>query len=100
VPAGTSINCDRRSASRPACGQAYGRPKRRGTRACPPVWYRDELLRERPELQILQRRTYDALGRLVRVDHPDGTLETVEIGPRQQVARAAKRNCSCAKCRS
>jgi len=33
----------------------------------------------------LQRRTYDALGRLVRVDHPDGTFETVEIGPWQQV---------------
>ena len=33
----------------------------------------------------LQRRQYDALGRLVRVDHPDGTVETVTIGPWQQV---------------
>ncbi|MGE2817993.1 SpvB/TcaC N-terminal domain-containing protein [Mycobacterium heidelbergense] len=34
---------------------------------------------------VLQRRTYDPLGRLIRVDHPDGTLETVTIGPWQQV---------------
>ncbi|MEO3780966.1 SpvB/TcaC N-terminal domain-containing protein [Micromonospora sp. B11E3] len=34
---------------------------------------------------VLQRRTYDAQGRLVRVDHPDGTVETVAIGPWQQV---------------
>lgn len=34
---------------------------------------------------VLQLRTYDALGRLIRVDHPDGTVETVEIGPWQQV---------------
>ncbi|MFE2998004.1 SpvB/TcaC N-terminal domain-containing protein [Nocardia sp. NPDC059246] len=33
---------------------------------------------------VLQRRTYDPLGRLIRVDHPDGTLETVTIGPWQQ----------------
>jgi RHS repeat-associated protein len=33
----------------------------------------------------LQRRQYDALSRLIRVDHPDGTLETVTIGPWQQV---------------
>ncbi|MFL6164257.1 MAG: SpvB/TcaC N-terminal domain-containing protein [Jatrophihabitantaceae bacterium] len=39
---------------------------------------------------VLQLRTYDALGRLVRVDHPDGTVETVEIGPWHQ--RNADRN--------
>jgi RHS repeat-associated protein len=33
----------------------------------------------------LQRRRYDALSRLIRVDHPDGTLESVTIGPWQQV---------------
>ena len=34
---------------------------------------------------VLQRRRYDALSRLIRVDHPDGTVETVTIGPWQQV---------------
>jgi RHS repeat-associated protein len=34
---------------------------------------------------VLQRRSYDALSRLIRVDHPDGTVETVDIGPWQQV---------------
>ncbi|NTW38376.1 MAG: hypothetical protein HGA44_00575, partial [Cellulomonadaceae bacterium] len=34
---------------------------------------------------VLQRRTYDALSRLVRVDHPDGTFETTQIGPWSQV---------------
>ncbi len=33
----------------------------------------------------LQLRQYDALSRLIRVDHPDGTLETVVIGPWHQV---------------
>ncbi|GGN81504.1 hypothetical protein GCM10011579_068160 [Streptomyces albiflavescens] len=34
---------------------------------------------------VSQRRHYDALGRIVRIDHPDGTVETVEFGPWQQV---------------
>jgi RHS repeat-associated protein len=33
---------------------------------------------------VNQVRRYDPLGRLVRVDYPDGTLETVEIGPWHQ----------------
>jgi hypothetical protein len=34
---------------------------------------------------VSQVRRYDALSRLIRVDHPDGTVETVSIGPWQQV---------------
>ena len=34
---------------------------------------------------VTQRRTYDPLGRLTRADYPDGTLETIEIGPWREV---------------
>ncbi|GAB2519249.1 hypothetical protein GCM10027167_22770 [Nocardia heshunensis] len=41
----------------------------------------DSLVKRAP----LQRRRYDALGRLVRVDHPDGTVETMRFEPWRQV---------------